>query len=90
MSYFRVIPEIREEYHLDICEWLLFCLILNYPTVTMSAEGMGKRIGFKRVRVQRALTKLRQLGLVGVIDKGECKLEKFIIDKERFEKYLCS
>lgn len=88
MSYFKVIPEIREELKLDRCEWLLLCLIISYPKVVMSNKKMANVIGYGETQVKTALQSLVRKGLVILQAAGGGVNTKIAANRGRYDYYL--
>lgn len=88
MSYFKVIPELKEELNLDRCEWLLLCLIISYPKVTMSNQKMANVLSYGRSQICEALKKLVDRGLVNLIPAGGGNNIKVAANREQYDYYL--
>lgn len=90
MSYFKVIPELRDDLNLTKCEWLVFCLLLSYPQVTMSTKKIGDIVGYSKTNVKDALRRLQALNLINIEsnkDNSSYKIKE-VINPRQYDYYL--
>lgn len=88
MSYFKLIPELREELKLDRCEWMLLCLIISYPKVTLSNKRIGEILGYGETNIKLSLQNLVRRGLVKLVAVGGGANAKIAVDKDQYDFYL--
>lgn len=91
MSYFKLYPEIREDFNLTQIEWMVFCLILSFDKLTMSTPKIAKALGLGCTSVKAALKSLTEKGMI-TIESNTCSqgtyTVKRVVDKELYNYYI--